>query len=334
MSHNRLSLFKNNLSMHSNPQSKNPGRTADGLGFAVEHDTPIPYLSRIRRYYQTLGYGKPYQWAHYSSVPFTTLAKPLADSRVALITTSVPFDPDKGEQGPGAAYNSAAKFYSVYSIDSTNDPDMRIAHVGYDRKHTTAEDMNCWFPLAQLRQFVSTGRIGSLASCFHGIPTNRSQATTLQRDCPEVVSRLQQDQVDAAVIVPNCPVCHQTASLLARTLEENGIASVVMGCAKDIVEYIGVPRLVFSDFPLGNAAGKPNDLYSQALTLNLAIKLLDSAPSPRTTVQSPLVWSNNADWKLDFYNVDQLSEVEIGNLKAEFDRQKNIAKEVRRDSGL
>ena len=65
-------------------------------------------------------------------------------------------------------------------------------------------------------------------------------------------------------------------------LEESGIATVVMGCAKDIVEHVGVPRLSFSDFPLGNAAGRPKDSKSQAFTLELALKVLETAPAPRT----------------------------------------------------
>ena len=93
------------------------------------------------------------------------------------------------------------------------------------------------------------------------------------------------------MLVANCPVCHQSVSLAARLLEANGIATVVMGCAKDIVEYVGVPRFVFSDFPLGNAAGRPNDPDSQAATLELALALLEKAPAARTTVQSPLLWS-------------------------------------------
>jgi hypothetical protein len=83
-------------------------------------------------------------------------------------------------------------------------------------------------------------------------------------------------------------VCHQTVSLAARHLEENGIATIVMGCAKDIVEYCGVPRFLFSDFPLGNAAGRPKDRQSQAFILELALRMLESAPAPRTTVQSPV----------------------------------------------
>ena len=124
-------------------------------------------------------------------------------------------------------------------------------------------------------------------------------------------------------------MCHQTVSLAARHLEANGIPTVIMGCAKDIVEYVGVPRLLFSDFPLGNAAGRPRDPLSQALTLDLALRLLEAAPAARTTVQSPLVWSDSPDWKLDYCNIDRLSAVEIEHRRAEFEKQKALAKNVR-----
>ena len=118
-------------------------------------------------------------------------------------------------------------------------------------------------------------------------------------------------------------------SLAARHLEANGIPTIVMGCAKDIVEYVGVPRFLFSDFPLGNPAGKPHDRESQDFTLELALRVLETAPAPRATVQSPLRWSDNPDWKLDFSNIARLSPEEIARRRAEFDRQKEIAKGVR-----
>src|SRR5262249_39662488 len=102
-----------------------------------------------------------------------------------------------------------------------------------------------------------------------------------------------------------------------------------MGCAKDIVEYCGVPRFLFSDFPLGNAAGRPNDPTSQAFTLELALRVLDTAPAARTTVQSPLRWSADPAWKLDYSNVDRLSPEETRQRREEFDRQKEIARTVR-----
>ena len=99
-----------------------------------------------------------------------------------------------------------------------------------------------------------------------------------------------------------------------------------MGCAKDIVEFVGVPRFLFSDFPLGNAAGRPKDPHSQALTLELALRLLEGAPAARTTVQSPLRWSADSSWKLDYSNIERLSPEEIRRRRQEFDRQKKIAR--------
>ena len=299
------------------------------FGFAPPHDEPIPYRERVRTYYQALGYGAPYEWAHHTEVPFSPLAKPLAECRVALITTAAPYQPDKGDQGPGALLNAAAKFYQVYSGDTAKDHDLRISHVAIDRQHTTADNPGTYFPLAALRRAAASGRIGSLAPRFHGAPTNRSHRTTLAVDCPEIVARCKADGVDAALLVPNCPVCHQTVSLAARALEENGIATVVMGCAKDIVEYIGVPRFLFSDFPLGNGAGRPSDPASQAQTLELALRVLEAAPAPRTTVQSPLRWSDDPDWKLDYCNIARLTPEEVARRRAEFDQGKAVAKGVR-----
>ena len=306
---------------------------AQGFGFAPAHDAPIPYMQRIRDYYVALGYGAPYEWAHYVEVPFRPLSKPLSKCRLALITTAAPYQPDKGDQGPGAPYNAKAKFYTVYSGDTAQDHDLRISHIAIDRKHTTAEDPATYFPLNAMRQSAASGGIG-LAPRFHGVPTNRSHRVTLEIDCPELVDRCAADGVDAAILVPNCPVCHQTVSLAARLLEESGISTVVMGCAKDIVEYVGVPRFLFSDFPLGNGAGRPKDRESQAFTLDLALRVLESAPSPRTTVQSPLKWSASPDWKLDYCNIERLTPEEIGRRRVEFDKAKTQARSVREDAGV
>src|SRR5258707_13950400 len=161
----------------------------EGFGFAAAHDALIHYMPRIRDYYVTLGYGKPYEWAHYAKVPFQPLKKPLAQSRVTIITTASPYQPDKGDQGPGAPYNSAAKFYKVYSGDTAKDHDLRISHVGIDRKHTSALDSGTWFPLPELRRAVGRGRLGSLGPRLHCLPTNRPPPAPLGGDCPDRVAR-------------------------------------------------------------------------------------------------------------------------------------------------
>jgi len=291
-------------------------------------DEPLPYLERIRSWYLALGYETPYRWAHFQEVPFAPLGKPLAECVIGLVTTAAPYRPGSGDQGPGAPYNGAAKFFSVYSGDTAGDPDLRISHVAIDRAHTTAEDQGSHFPLAAIRQLAESGVIGAVGPRYHGLPTERSQKKTIEIHVPEIVSRCRADGVDAVLLVANCPVCHQSAALAARALEEGGIATVVMVCAKDIVEHVGVPRFLFSDFPLGNAAGRPNDPASQLRTAELAVRLLTEAPGPRTTVRSPLTWNGVTGWKQDYCNADRLSAEELAERRRAFDRSKRDAKNV------
>ena len=304
----------------------------DDLGFAPEcspeWDQPIRYIERSHAWYRALGFGTPYRYAQFEQTPFTRLRVPLAQARVALLTTAAPYQTDKGDQRPSAPYNAAAKFYAVYSGDSAGEPDLRNSHVAVDRLHA-ADDAACWFPLHALRRAAAAGRIGHIAPRFHGVPTNRSQRHTLAVDAPELLARLQADAVDAAVLVPNCPVCHQTMALVARHLEAQGIACVLMGAAKDIVERVGVPRFVFSDFPLGNAAARPDDVASQDSTLALALDLLAHATAPRTTVQNPLRWPGPARWRLDYMNPDLLSAEELARRRAENERAKAQAQALR-----
>lgn len=285
-------------------------------------DAPLPYLERIRAYYLALGYETPYRWASFKDVPFSPLSKPLAEASISVITTAALYQPGKGDQGSGAVYNGHAKFFTVYSESTASEPDLRVSHIAIDRAHTTAEDQGTYFPLQALRALEENGEIGGITPRYHGLPTNRSHETTLEIDCPEVVSRCLEDRADAAVLVPNCPVCHQSVSLAARALEEAGISTVIMGCAKDIVEHVGVPRFLFNDFPLGNAAGLPNDPHTQLQIARLAVNLVNSAKGPRTTVQSSFTWNGVADWKRDYSNAALLSDEEIAARRREFDKAK------------
>ena len=295
----------------------------------MQNDQPLAYMERIRNYYQILGYGAPYEWACPDEVPFALLQKPLGDIRIGIVTTAAPFQPDKGDQGPGAPYNGESKFFQVYASPINPFPDVRIAHIAIDRAHTTASDIASYFPLTAIMKLAEAGYIGSVSPRFYGLPTNRSQRTTRDIDSPALLAYCQEDNVDAMVLVPNCPVCHQSVAIAAHCLESAGIATVIMGCARDITEYIGVPRLLFNDLPLGNAAGLPNDPGSQNLVAQLALVLLAEATAPRTTRQSPLIWSGAPDWKKDYSNAALLSAEEIAERRAEFDRVKAAAAAIK-----
>ena len=192
---------------------------------------PLRYLDRIADYYRTLGYGEPYRFARFQDVPFAPMRKPLNESRIALVTTAAPFKPELGDQGPGAAYNAAAKFYEVYALAIEPPPDLRISHVAYDRNHTSAEDPGTWLPLAALKDTERERRISTVSPRVYGCPTNRSQRTSIETDAPALLKLMREDSVDAAVLVANCPICHQSIALAARHLEAHGLPAVVLGCA-------------------------------------------------------------------------------------------------------
>src|SRR3979409_1727298 len=140
------------------------------LGFAPDYDSPVPYMQRTRDYHTAIGYTVPYRWAHYVDAPFQPLRKPLAQSRVALITTAAPFDPAKGDQGPGAKYKGGAKFDAVYDGDTSKTHDVRISHIAYDRVHTSADDSGTWFPLPQLQRLARQGGVGGNGPRCPGAP--------------------------------------------------------------------------------------------------------------------------------------------------------------------
>jgi hypothetical protein len=93
-------------------------------------------------------------------------------------------------------------------------------------------------------------------------------------------------------------------SLVSRHLEANGIPTVVIGAARDIVEECGVARFLWSDFPLGNPCGKPYDVAMQRAIVGYALDLLESARLPRTTVQTPFRWSEDESWKANYARLD------------------------------
>jgi len=161
----------------------------------------ISYMAKTTDHYLSEGFNNPYQWARFENVPFTPLKKPLAESRVALITTAAPYQSDKGDQGPGAPYNNDAKFKRIYTHPSDSIPDLRISHIGYDRNNAEIDDQRVYFPLERLHELQASGRFGSLGPRLYGAPTLRSQRMTSERNAPEILSMCRDDEIDVALLV-------------------------------------------------------------------------------------------------------------------------------------
>ena len=153
--------------------------------------TPVAYMERTRRYYAAQGFEKPYQWANFDDAPFHALEKPVAESRLALITTAT--REPRHETDPRRLVSG-----------DINDPPTRLYanDLFWDRKATHLDDLNSYFPIDHLKSLVDTGRIGALAERFHCLPTEYSQRRTVSIDAPELLKRCREDGADLAMLVP------------------------------------------------------------------------------------------------------------------------------------
>ncbi len=113
--------------------------------------------------------------------------------------------------------------------------------------------------------------------------------------------------------------------LVARHLEANGIATVIIGAALDIVEHCGVPRFLFGDFPLGSPCGEPANPAMQRRIMALALELLETAAAPRTTLRAPLAWPRGEAWKETVFTPEQpfLSPAAVARWEARKQRHRD-----------
>ena len=151
----------------------------------------VPYMLRTRDYYRAQGYDKDYQWAHNSDAPFTPLAKPLAGSTLAVITTAMP----DTEQGRAER--------RVYSTVCDPIPgSMYTEELSWDKGATHTRDVNSFLPLVQLGELAKQNKLGGITSRFHSVPTTYSQRATREEDAPEILKRCLEDGADIALLVP------------------------------------------------------------------------------------------------------------------------------------
>ncbi|MEE2775504.1 MAG: glycine/sarcosine/betaine reductase selenoprotein B family protein [Acidobacteriota bacterium] len=247
---------------------------------------PIDYVPRLNEKYQSMGFPE-YRWTIHTEAPLTRLSKPLSECTVSLITsggvsrtTAAPFDPD------------ARNDLRLDAIASDTPADDFQVHDNYYDHADATQDINCIFPIDRLRELEASGTIGAVAarlwSGFMGRIYVRSTVT--DEAAPAFVRELEVDDVDILVLVPACPLDHQTAGLVSRVAEESGIATVNVSTGRDLTKQVMPPRSVFVNFPMGNCFGRPGDVAQQTRILRDALDLTASDCAPATLVDLPYAW--------------------------------------------
>jgi hypothetical protein len=159
------------------------------------HRSFISYIDRTREYYAAQGYSTPYMWAHYESIPFTPLSKPLTECRVGLVTTA-------GLPKPPGAVATMFVGKELY-VEPANPPPQRFFtdDLFWDKKATHTEDVDSFMPINRLSEFVTSRRIGSASPRFYGVPTDYSQSRTLEHYAPQILEWCREDGLDIVLLM-------------------------------------------------------------------------------------------------------------------------------------
>ncbi len=144
---------------------------------------------------------KAYPWRRIDPVPWTPLRKPLAECRLALISSAGFVLPEQ------AAFDDRIRggdpsFREIPADTSVSD--LRDTHRSESFDHRgLVRDPNLAFPIDRVRELAEAGRIGSVNRrhlSFMGSIT--APGRLVRHTTPEAVAGLVADEVDIALLVP------------------------------------------------------------------------------------------------------------------------------------
>ena len=78
--------------------------------------------------------------------------------------------------------------------------------------------------------------------------------------------------------------------VLARTLEQAGLSTILVTTMPYWAERVGVPRTLAVEFPFGHTLGQPHDAAQQMRVIQAALGVLESEQSPGKIVHSREIW--------------------------------------------
>ncbi len=160
------------------------------------HRSFVSYIDKSREYYAAQGYTKPYAWASHDEAPFTPLTKPLAESKVGIVTTAY-FLPD------GFVYRVPGDLPRVPATARRDQiGSLNTQYLSWAKDETHTDDPNSFLGLDRFDELASEGRIGSVSERIYCLPTQFSQGQTQRRDAPQVEEWLREDDVDVVVMIP------------------------------------------------------------------------------------------------------------------------------------
>lgn len=105
--------------------------------------------------------------------------------------------------------------------------------------------------------------------------------------------------------------------VLARTLESQGLSTLLITPMPYWAERVGTPRTLAVEYPFGHALGLPGDGEMQRQILSEAIRALETISDPGSVVHSELQWPGNVEDAIQLWQPKDPSPI-IAELTPQF----------------
>ena len=228
-------------------------------------------------------YAAEYKFDQTEPTPWTPLRRDLRRCKAALVTTAGLRLKTQHSFAPGSA---EFREISVYCTAE----DMAFDFTNFDP--TEAEkDLNVVLPVDRLKSLVDRGTLEGLNETFFSFFGGGQSPANVSDSALQVAAKLRNYGCDIVFVVPANHDCNQTAGLVARSLEREGLSTVCAVTIKEVAMQIRLPRAVFINFPFGRTFGPAHDTPLQEAIVSDMARAFRSLDRPGKVVDLPYRWA-------------------------------------------
>jgi hypothetical protein len=139
-----------------------------------------------------------------TEIPFTPLARPLSQARIALLSTAgiscppePPFDMEGERQNPFWGDPSWRRIPAV-----ATGAGVEVNHLHIDTSYIR-RDLNVALPVQRLQELADAGVVGSVAPSHYSVMGYQPDPAAQLRDsAPAIAGKMKEEEVTAAVLAP------------------------------------------------------------------------------------------------------------------------------------
>jgi D-proline reductase (dithiol) PrdB len=223
-----------------------------------------------------------YAFLQPEATPWAPLRRELRRSKAAIVTTS---GVRLKTQHSFGRNSSEFREISVYASHE----DLAFDFTNFDPAEAE-RDLNVLVPVDRLKDLVDRGALGGLNETFFSFFGPCSDLSRLRESARAAGEKLLAYGCDAAFVIPANLICNQTAGLLARELERQGISTICAVTVKEIAQQVRIPRGAFIHFPFGRTLGRAGEVALQESIVSDLARALRTLDRPGKIVDLPYRW--------------------------------------------